>query len=639
MSSRSRTTSNYARAVEPVNSARSAPLSRGTTTKRPASGNQALQALLASRAIQAKLTVNRPGDMFEQEADRVAETVMRMPDPAGKVNGPFGNPPLIQRACPKCEDELQRKPGPGSELAAPGFQHPTSGGHPLPDSERSFFESRFGRDFSQVRIHTDARAAESARSVSALAYTKGSDVVFGAGQYRPGTDSGRTLLAHELTHVVQQRAAGGGDIIQRACGAPDIASTVGARAACTDNFDRTFVTGSLFKFNKDCDTFAPGQESALISFASGLPAAATLEIHGFASVDGAVDFNQNLGCARASKAQSTLTSPSPGGGGIAAARITGVINHGPVPGPVDDRRSVVIRTTTPTPPPPPPPTPLSVAFTRVRASTSPAGMPDRIPPRVDTIVGVGIVGFTPPMLPITLSVEGAGGGNGTATIDGAATVDLTASASVLLRGVDQTDVGKAGNLRLVANQGGTRLAASNNFSVSAIPQNHTIAFNCIIPATCSSGFLTGTAHGFKVRHTWESDSTVVADLDKTDISERVETDSSGGSLSGTTSITSGYLGEGTLAIIDEHATSATSTGFAVFKQTQMFKDNRTGAVDIPVTNSGYRIGQFILPIPGTGFLGLFRDFEITTRKFGFATTALGVSSGAGSGSVTRTQRI
>jgi uncharacterized protein DUF4157 len=79
-----------------------------------------------------------------------------------------------------------------------------SPGQPLDNSMRAFMEPRFGHDFSQVRIHTDAKAAESARAVNALAYTVGRNVVFGAGQYEPATNDGRQVLAHELTHVVQQ---------------------------------------------------------------------------------------------------------------------------------------------------------------------------------------------------------------------------------------------------------------------------------------------------------------------------------------------------------------------------------------------------------------------------------------------------
>jgi len=79
-----------------------------------------------------------------------------------------------------------------------------SPGQPLHAGTRAFMEPRFGHDFSQVRVHTDARAAESARAVNALAYTVGRDVVFGKGEYEPGTSEGKRLMAHELTHVVQQ---------------------------------------------------------------------------------------------------------------------------------------------------------------------------------------------------------------------------------------------------------------------------------------------------------------------------------------------------------------------------------------------------------------------------------------------------
>ncbi|MBC8028993.1 MAG: DUF4157 domain-containing protein [Pyrinomonadaceae bacterium] len=82
----------------------------------------------------------------------------------------------------------------------------SSPGQPLDSQTRAFFEPRFGHDFSRVRVHTDANAAESASAVNALAYTVGRDVAFGAGQFAPQTNAGRKLLAHELTHVVQQRS-------------------------------------------------------------------------------------------------------------------------------------------------------------------------------------------------------------------------------------------------------------------------------------------------------------------------------------------------------------------------------------------------------------------------------------------------
>lgn len=116
--------------------------------------------------------------------------------------------------CESCKKKgrLQRKGSQGNEGAglAPGLVHDVlrSPGQPLDTGTRAFMEPRFGRDFSGVRVHADAQAAESARRVNALAYTVGQDLVFAQGRYAPGTPSGARLLAHELAHTVQQRSAG-----------------------------------------------------------------------------------------------------------------------------------------------------------------------------------------------------------------------------------------------------------------------------------------------------------------------------------------------------------------------------------------------------------------------------------------------
>jgi hypothetical protein len=106
---------------------------------------------------------------------------------------------------------MQRKIGnPASEMrndsSLPPIVHEVirSGGEPLDPNTREFMQSRFGYDFGHVRVHTDVRATESARAVNALAYTVGRDIVFDTAQYTPGTAAGQRLLAHELTHVVQQ---------------------------------------------------------------------------------------------------------------------------------------------------------------------------------------------------------------------------------------------------------------------------------------------------------------------------------------------------------------------------------------------------------------------------------------------------
>jgi hypothetical protein len=218
-------------------------------------------------AIQPKLSIGSVGDPYEREADAMADQVMDS-SPSHGGGGSFfkASPPSISRKCQHCEEEekkLQRKEGeglgsdsgPGSEFAgAPagggsdgspgggsgglggvsggisgsgsggpsGSSGPGVSGGPadastesyvgglqgkgraLTPEERNFFEPKFGYDFSQVQLHTDAGANESAQNINARAYTYGNNIVFGSGQYQPGTVSGTHLMAHELTHVIQQ---------------------------------------------------------------------------------------------------------------------------------------------------------------------------------------------------------------------------------------------------------------------------------------------------------------------------------------------------------------------------------------------------------------------------------------------------
>ena len=155
-------------------------------------------------AIQAKLVVGQANDPLEQEADRVAEHLMRMPDPEhSRASGPA----RVDHKCASCKG--QRK-GLGRAETIPEEAPPVvqevlrSPGQQLDPASQAFFEPRFGYDLSDVRVHADARAAESARAVGAHAYAVGPDVVFGKGQYTPGTQEGRQLLAHELAHTLQQ---------------------------------------------------------------------------------------------------------------------------------------------------------------------------------------------------------------------------------------------------------------------------------------------------------------------------------------------------------------------------------------------------------------------------------------------------
>lgn len=187
-------------------------------------GNHTLLQMLRSTTIQAKLTVGQPNDVYEQEADRVADQVMRMPDPEIQCQIPEEEEklqtsplagmitPVIQRQSPEEEEKLQTKAASGMTPTVDAnlegnINNLRGAGQPLPESVRNYFEPRFGYDFSQVRVHTDSRAADSAQAVNAKAFTLGQDMVFNNGQYAPEHEEGKRLIAHELTHVVQQNGS------------------------------------------------------------------------------------------------------------------------------------------------------------------------------------------------------------------------------------------------------------------------------------------------------------------------------------------------------------------------------------------------------------------------------------------------
>jgi hypothetical protein len=247
----------------------------GILSLHKALGNRAVQRLIESGALQTKLTVGKPNDIYEQEADRVAEQVMRMPESSTKRKGvsEFNESESVQRVCEECEEELHRQThgsglgnleqGLSSKRGLGGqekrikiqricteceeelnrqpieveeklqMQHmeedgvlqakkafgstlddtfgiestvnsQRGGGQPLAQSSQDLFGSRFGADFSGVRIHTSSESDSLNRSLNAKAFTTGQDIFFRKGEYNPGGSSGKELLAHELTHVVQQ---------------------------------------------------------------------------------------------------------------------------------------------------------------------------------------------------------------------------------------------------------------------------------------------------------------------------------------------------------------------------------------------------------------------------------------------------
>jgi hypothetical protein len=160
--------------------------------------------------VQPKLTISTPGDPFEQEADRVADQVMGMPVSTLERKCACDSADGVDAKCEACRGQppsLQRKASEHSASGAPPSIQETlrQSGQPLDSGSRDFMESRFGRDFGDVRVHTDSMAAESAASINALAYTSGNHVVFNSGRYAPSTDGGKRLLAHELVHILQQQ--------------------------------------------------------------------------------------------------------------------------------------------------------------------------------------------------------------------------------------------------------------------------------------------------------------------------------------------------------------------------------------------------------------------------------------------------
>jgi Domain of unknown function (DUF4157) len=167
------------------------------------------------------LTVGSTNDPQEQQADQTADHIMRMPES-----------PFVQRKCAACEHEeekISRKTEPFTQKQGNGLEGGTAseavtnqinasrgGGSRMPENTLNFMESRFNTDFSSVKIHTDSNAVQMSRELNAQAFTVGRDIYFNEGKYSPESDSGKHLLAHELTHTVQQ--SGGIDRkIQRAC--------------------------------------------------------------------------------------------------------------------------------------------------------------------------------------------------------------------------------------------------------------------------------------------------------------------------------------------------------------------------------------------------------------------------------------
>src|SRR4030095_3416313 len=185
---------------------------RHKKSKRNEDSSGSVTAAANNITVQRRLNIGAVNDPLENQADAVADKVMRMPEPN-----------LVQRKCSSCEgEEAQRKPisssltpfiqaksnDTASDAVSSRINSTKGSGSSIDGSTKSFMESRFGTDFSGVKIHTGNYAAEMSRELNAKAFTVGNDIYFNSGEYNTGSNDGKHLLAHELTHTIQQ---GGSD--------------------------------------------------------------------------------------------------------------------------------------------------------------------------------------------------------------------------------------------------------------------------------------------------------------------------------------------------------------------------------------------------------------------------------------------
>lgn len=238
-------------------------------------GNRHVQRLIKSlhtpstKPQASSLSVNAPNDIYEQEADRVADEVMSSKTVAGATPPAGNNPSNVQTS--------SDQPSPVSPNVEQSISRMQGGGSALPDSERSFFESRMGHDFSQVRIHTSANAIQTSRDLNARAFTVGADIAFNQNEYRPGTSAGRHLMAHELTHVVQQGQAT--PRIQRA-GDDEWhkkGETISSDDALTERVDAGHGWSKAYRINWDLNLPSIAQNSTTkVAFDEALPEQITM---------------------------------------------------------------------------------------------------------------------------------------------------------------------------------------------------------------------------------------------------------------------------------------------------------------------------------------------------------------------------
>ena len=228
--------------------------------------------------IQTKLVVNAAADKYEREADSVAARVVQEINMNGTPHSSQGH--AVQRH-PENSEGIQSKPigaldiGSENRAASPEFEaaihQNTSGGEPLPDTFRASVERAMGADFSRVKVHPDAQSDRLNRAISAKAFTTGQNIFFRAGAYAPGSRAGQKLIAHELTHVLQQN----GDVNRRQAGKPCVAVTLETRGkAVQRESDWAYLEEQLRKRRRGASGYREEEETEWFARRSGARATA-----------------------------------------------------------------------------------------------------------------------------------------------------------------------------------------------------------------------------------------------------------------------------------------------------------------------------------------------------------------------------
>ena len=314
--------------------------------------------------VQRALRVGSTTDPAEAEADAVADRVMRMPTTLQRCACSGGDP-----------EELLRSPAGPTATAVPAATARQidsargAGGRPLTPHVRRSFEPRFGTDLGAVRVHDGHDAARLAAGLNARAFTTGQHVFFGAGEYRPGTRAGDRLLAHELTHTIQQRERGTTPPIRRETTPAAEHTPPPADLACEADTTGPTAATHTFRFTQGNATLSDADEQRIAEIAAAWdrePNGPEIRVDGYASAEGTADFNWRLSCDRALALARALRAPVGGGPGVLDAFVDPVASHGETDELADDLAGNRVATLTiigtsqpepPTPEPQPTPTP------------------------------------------------------------------------------------------------------------------------------------------------------------------------------------------------------------------------------------------------------------------------------------------